>query len=373
MSEGVVGISYNTSVFGAKKFLGQSVPGFASEARFLADRPGVTYGGVELVSYNDFFKNALDHLKGLAMGHDAKVIGIQEYEPLTENQFTDRFPGWELHAFAKSVKNNAKVLTIWDPDTFGTKIAAYDADLIDQGRDEEAGGFKLNLDANGGDAGRPISIIKTTGGYFLMNFHGINRPKYTSAGAATNFDVSAMLKLLIPRHVAKAEEVLGGFIDPKKLIIMCDSNDREHGINMGAPLEINDTKFHDMRAQDKKDGAKSCCYNWDSCGKSTVPAGAGTSTMGAEGALANYAYTGDYVLGANPVEPVFVPPTNYVDSQGVSVASDHEPVIGKVRLDGLAGGRRKRRHTKRRVLRKQRKTRSGRRKSKSVRTSKYQS
>ena len=364
MSGGVVGISYNTSVFGAKKFLGQPVPGFASEARFLADRPGVTYGGVELVGYNNFFKNALDHLKGLTGGHDAKVIGIQEYEPQTETEFKDRFPGWELHEFTKPVKNAAKVLTLWDPETFGTKIAAYDADLIDQGRDEEAGGFKLNLDPNGGDAGRPISIIKTTKGYFLMNFHGINRPKYKPDGAATGFDVSEMLKLLIPRHVAKAEETLGQ-IDPTRLIIMCDSNDREHGINKGAPLEINGAKFHDMRAQGEKDGAKSCCYNWDSCGKSTVPAGAGTSTMGAEGALAKYAYTGDYVLGANPVEPVSVPPTAYVDSQGVSVASDHEPVIGKVRLDGLAGGRRrKRRHTKRRIPRKQRKTRSGKSKSK---------
>ena len=74
-----MGISYNTSVFGAKKFLGGPVPGFASEARFLADRPGVTYGGVELVGYNNFFKITRSYYNILTTTNSHIIRTISRY------------------------------------------------------------------------------------------------------------------------------------------------------------------------------------------------------------------------------------------------------------------------------------------------------
>jgi hypothetical protein len=399
--------SYNTSVFGAKKFLGETVPVFASEARFLADRPGVTYDGVDLVGYNDFFKNALDHLIKHVMSEKVKVIGIQEYEPGTLDTISTKindgelkdpksarnyFDKWNLQEFIKSVApNHAKILTLWSPElgAHAGETYVYENDLPNIPE------LAAEIAVPGiNDTGRPITIIKTTENFYLMNFHGINRPKYVTKGmidalkklgvpeaelpnlnALTGFDVSTILKKLLIAHVKLAEKQFGmaeGTLPADRLIIMCDSNDREHGINKNSPLEINGGKFHDGYAN--TGGVRSCCYNYDSCGRSPADAPTGApSTMGASGAETAYAYTGDYVLGANVRSQVKLIPSPQ-DSQGASVASDHTLVIGELNIgDGLAGGRRKRRHTKRRVLRKQRKTRSGRRKSKSVRTSKYQS
>jgi hypothetical protein len=201
------------------------------------------------------------------------------------------------------------------------------------------------------DEGRPISIIRTTNGYALINFHGINRPKYKGDGKSeTEIDNANILKTLINIHceLAKISD-----IDPKKIIIMCDSNDRTHGImNKDPPLIINGAHFHDGHLGE--DGAISCCYNWDSCGikpddisdeaKATKNANAtrgfsGKISLGDAGAESKYVYTGDYVLSTNFRKSVTAVESP-LDEKGASIASDHKLVYAILPMP-MAGGRRK--------------------------------
>ena len=78
--------------------------------------------------------------------------------------------------------------------------------------------------------------------------------------------------------------------------------------------------------------------------------------MAAVGAEANYAYTGDYVLGANVKLSVKAIPspldTPVVDDKGkpigASIASDHKLVVAIVEVP-MAGGRRSRKTRRSRV------------------------
>ena len=294
-------ISYNMSVFSAK---GDKVTNYASEYSFL-QRAEV----VDELKPTNFFQNALIHLGFTAKRIDAKVIGIQEFHLPTLDMITETLnnPNYAYHAFSKVIKNNAAVLTIWDKTVLGEiEGKAYDADL---GSTKGVDGLLPN------DEGRPISIIKTKKDFTLINFHGINRPKYDKDGNETFLDNSTILKALIAKHCE-----IAGVSDPNKIIIMCDSNDREHGINRANPLIINGAGFHDGHYP--RNGAKSCCYNWDSCG---IPISRGKATMGPAGAEENYAYTGDYVLGANFKTPVTAEVSN-LDDQGASMESDHKLV-----------------------------------------------
>jgi hypothetical protein len=291
-------------------------------------------------------------LKTTAERIDAKVIGIQEFHPPTLDtiQKTLQNDNFEYHVFSKKITNNASVLTIWDKNVLGTKTEVYDEDL----------GLTEGLLPN--DKGRPISIIKTTGGYALINFHGINRPKYygpqpsqprpagQEEGVETGVDNSDILKAIIAKNALAA-----GLdkIDSGKIIIMCDSNDREHGINNETPLYIQTLQgiigFHDGRSKDDK--AVSCCYNWDSCG---IKISGGKKTLGDAGAETNYKYAGDYVLASKFITEV-IAENSAVDSQGASIESDHKLVYAILPMP-MVGGRKVRKSRKSRKTRKLRKS-----------------
>ena len=218
-------ISYNMSVFSA---MGDKENKFASEYSFL-QRAEVDK---EVGTTTNFFRNALKHLGSTAQSIDAKVIGIQEFHPPTLDMITRALnnPNYVYHAFSKKITYNAAVLTIWDKTVLGEMESAHDEDL----------GLTKGLDGLvDADKGRPISIIKTKNGFTLINFHGINRPKYKADGTETFLDNSTILKALIAKHCE-----IAGVSDPNKIIIMCDSNDREHGINRANPLMINGVAFH---------------------------------------------------------------------------------------------------------------------------------
>jgi hypothetical protein len=305
-------ISYNMSVFSA---MGEKVPIYASEYSFL-QRAEVDQEVDQKVGTTNFFRNALKHLGSTAQSIDAKVIGIQEFHPPTLDMITNTLktnPNYVYHAFSKEIKNKAAVLTIWDKTVLGEMEMAYDADL---GLTKDVAGVVST------DAGRPISIIKTDKGFTLINFHGINRPKYNPDGTETFSDNSTILKALIAKHCE-----IAGVSDPNKIIIVCDSNDREHGINRANPLMINGVGFHDGHYP--RNGAKSCCYNWDSCG---IPKSGGKVTMGSAGAEQNYAYTGDYVLGANLKTPVTAEPSK-LDTDEASMESDHKLVYAILSIE----------------------------------------
>lgn len=305
-------ISYNMSVFSAK---GDKETKYASEYSFLQRAEVVEVDGLKTTN---FFLNALTHLAYTARRIDAKIIGIQEFHKDTLGMIKTALnnSNYEYHAFSKQITNNAAVLTIWNTDALGVMVSAYDEDL---GLTEGVAGLLPN------DKGRPISIIKTDKGYTLINFHGINRPKYKADGTETGEDNSSILKALIAKHC----ELAGvSDRDANKIIITCDSNDREHGINMDSPVMINGTtgmvRLHDGHTQADK-SAKSCCYNWDSCG---IPKSGGKVTMGSAGAEQNYAYTGDYVLGVNFKTPVTAEfsKLDYETGEGASMESDHKLV-----------------------------------------------
>ena len=301
-------ISYNMSVFSA---MGNTQTEYVSEYSFL-QRAEVVDG----LKTTNFFQNALRHLGSTVKRIDAKVIGIQEFHPPTLDMIkkTLNNPNYTYHAFSKEIKYNAAVLTIWDKTVLGEMESAHDEDL---GLTKGVDGL---VDA---DKGRPISIIKTMNGFTLINFHGINRPKYDKDGNETGVDNSSILKALIAKQCNLAGVSTR---DANKIIIMCDSNDREHGINMDAPIMIDGSKgtvrLHDGHTQADK-SAKSCCYNWDSCG---IPISGGKVTMGSAGAEQNYAYTGDYVLGANFKTPVTAESSMVLDDDGASMESDHKLV-----------------------------------------------
>jgi hypothetical protein len=340
-------ISYNMSVFSAMGYYGTNVkiiPGettpqdvndarkgfWPSEARFLrrAPAPGA------------FFRRAVVHLHKIASERNAKVIGIQEFHPPTLGEIKSGLSKNFIHyEFAPKIQNDAKVVTLWDKTIFGDIAKVYDADL----------GLTPGVpELKGNDTGRPISIIVTTSGTIFINFHGINRPKFNPDGSPTGEDAGPILKKLLQIHAEKAG-ILS--LDLTKLIIMCDSNDREHSINANAPLILNGIPFSDGRAAADK-GAISCCYNCDSCG---IPFPAGVpSTLGAAGAETKYIYTGDYVMvpegRGTPVEAISSAP--HLDADGASMASDHKLVVRMVtRPAGTSVGSRRRRSTRKRASR----------------------
>jgi len=341
-------ISYNMSVFSAKKNLGEEVPFFASEARFLSRAGSET-----------FFDNAVYNLvKNL---NDAAVIGIQEFHPPTLTKITNEINNTDYVAvpFESSITNDAKVLTIFKKSVFGENFHKYEADLglTDIFLPPAPGGKPAN------DGGRPILIILTESGYTLINFHGPNRPRLTDKPV----DVGELLKKAIPIHVNLANEQFKehGKIDFEKIIITCDSNDRAHKINKESPLILGDFKYHDGHNAGNDDkgfptyGAKSCCYNYDSCGIDVAPPGPPAS-MGLKGAESEYKYTGDYVLAREFSKAVTAIPSRIDETaiqskideteKGTSFASDHKLVIATVVIDikksdseSSSGGRRKRR------------------------------
>ena len=295
---------------------------FPSEARFLQ----------RATEEKQFFNNSIKHLVEQVTKLNASLIGIQEFYPPTLTEITKPLEGVNSNfvscVFNKVISNNASVLTIWDTEKYGGLNTEYHEDL----------GLTEGVDKIGnGDTGRPISIITTKKGYIFMNFHGFNRPRLTTIP----IDVAPLLQAAITIH-AKNAGILT--MDLKKLIIMCDSNDRGHLINKDKGIVLNDINFHDGHAP--AEGAKSCCYNYDSCDL-PFPTDEGPipKSMGDKGSESKYIYTGDYVLGAAVIEGVITVDSPQ-DAEGASKASDHMLVYAKLNVPISSGGRRNKSNTR---------------------------
>lgn len=354
-------ISYNTSVFSAMGFHGNRVKSsfvgglpllnsekgfYPSEARFLRGS-GVTPSGP-----SEYFVNALKHLDENVRELEKKgtpvvMIGIQEFYGPTLNNFKEILQkDYEYVPFTKAITNDAKVLTIFDK-SLGAIEDVYEADL------------GLTVRANGtnvfnppttmpNDGGRPIMIIKTSGGYTLINFHGPNRPRLPADKAV---DVAVLLKEALQIH-AEAADILSR--DPNKFIITCDSNDRRHQINLEKPVVIGGYSFSDGHKEE--DIPISCCYNHDSTGLDTVEEPSPFASMGTKGEESRYIYSGDYVLASNFIQAVTAVPSK-LDREGASIASDHKLVYAIIPIPSakpmnINGGKRKSQKKKRNVKRK---------------------
>jgi hypothetical protein len=281
------------------------------------------------------------------------VIGIQEFHPPTFGTIMGRLramnPNLQACPFTKKIKNDAAILTIWDESKLGRLILQYHEDIggTKIAGEADGDGKPVEVDlfpggAEGGDGGRPISIIVTDKGFVIMNFHGINRPRL----APSPVDVAPLLQQAIEIHARKAGILE---MDLRKLIITCDSNDRGHLFSEEDGLILKGLKFHD--GHPRAGGAKSCCYNYDSCNLA-FPGDEGPipKTMGRLGAEANYSYTGDYVLGVKMAVPVQVIPSPRNPETGESIASDHALVFGVVNVP-TSGGKSRRNRNKNRKRR----------------------
>jgi len=348
-------ISYNMSVFSAMGFHGDHVKSsggvpnlnsakgfYPSEARFL--RRSGEY---------EFFTNSLIHLGDTVRDLERKgtpvvMIGIQEFHPPTQFQFPPILGNnYEYVPFTKAITNDAKVLTIFDK-SLGTIEDVYQEDL---GLTVRADGTSIFNPPTSmpNDGGRPIMIIKTSGGYTLINFHGPNRPRLPADKAV---DVAVLLKEALQIHAE-----LAGILsrDKDKFIITCDSNDRRHQINLDNPVVIGGYSFSDGHKEE--DIPISCCYNHDSTGLDTVEEPSPFASMGSKGQESRYIYSGDYVLASNFIEAVTAVPSP-LDSEGASIASDHKLVYAIIPIPSakpmnLNGGKRKS-QKKRKVKRKTR-------------------
>jgi hypothetical protein len=354
-------ISYNTSVFSAMGFHGDRVKSsggvpslnsekgfYPSEARFLR-RSGLTTSGP-----STFFENALIQLAENVRALETKgtpviMIGIQEFHPPTLQHFkTILQKDYEYVPFTKQITNDAKVLTIFDKSLGGIE-QVYEADLGLTVRANGTNVFNPPAPPLPNDGGRPIMIIKTSGGYTLINFHGPNRPRLPADKAV---DVAVLLKEALQIH-AEAADILSR--DPAKIIITCDSNDRRHQINLENPVVIGGYPFSDGRKEE--DIPISCCYNHDSTGLDTIDEPSPSASMGSKGEESRYIYSGDYVLALNFIQPVTPVPSD-LDGQGASIASDHKLVYAIIPIPAkpmnLNGGKRKsrRKSTLRKLLRK---------------------
>jgi len=365
MTMEVAAISYNMSVFSA---MGNTTATFASEYSFMKDRANIinVNENGEIVTPNangklpagtlkitDFFLNTINHLAENVLKKGAKVIGIQEYFAPTKNLIMNALlkvnPNFICKESGQQGPNFAQILTVWDRTVFGSQVGGLEADLGTTVDPETKNTFSfLKLAGPGNDIGRPISIIKTTAGYTLINFHGINRARVTADGTATEVDNSKFLKKIVE---ARINEAGLDDINPAKTIMMCDSNDREHKLGgSDSPNHLviikkgEEAHFSDGHTESEKT-EKSCCYNWDSCGvdiPKLAANGKSKISLGAAGVETKYAYTGDYILGVN-----FVVKTTAVDSPevaGASIASDHKLVhaVLKMPQEGIVINKNKR-------------------------------
>jgi hypothetical protein len=354
--ESVHVVSYNMSVFSAQGYAGTLVKSsggkpaannsagfFPSEARLLRRAEQLVDEGI---TTTNFFINALKHLSD----QNGNIIGVQEYADTTlplfikylEKERTKNEDPYKYNYedFKLTLQPPGRLLTIWDK-KFGDVAekdglrCVYESDF---GRTPKLDGYE----ATGADNGRPISILKTSKGYFIMNFHGINRGKYKAGSTEeSGIDIGPMIQAALNYHIAEAEKLLGT-IDTTRLVITCDSNDREG--SLGGGLMIKGEKFTDGRTE----RVVSCCYNFDSCGIAPQPAAGPEPVIGKRlrdkkdtiGKEDEYQYPGDYVL-ALKLKPLEAVPSPVLED-GISAASDHMLVHAHVTLSmSMSGGRRK--------------------------------
>ena len=352
-----------------------------------------------------------------ADGHHPSAIGLQEMNTATKlDKNGAPFPGGDrriqhvlrnlgLAFYSANVEGRfgsfPTLMTIWKEDKLGGLTHDYVADL---------GMEKSFEEANEPDAtdnvhkGRPISMIHTTKGFTLINLHG---PNISDQSYEHNMK---FLREAIHKHVELFVRNHGILIDPAKLFVMGDFNDPFNAINRKNPLLVHGTELHYNTVEDGMQTVHSCCYNFDSACpdgdrnkkgerlendhkdeqgydltadpyecfiredddekideriSGTVKKSASNTldskhitemSMGARGHLANYQYTGDYVMGANVVTSLQLYRKAYKPigfRQDVSLESDHEMVFATF-ASPVAGGRMRRtRHKVRRTPHKQ--------------------
>ena len=297
---------------------------------------------------------------------NASAMGLQEMNQRAEIQKKKEFDGG-LEAIKEILGDGLEynecgqrtpfgvptLLTIWDPKKLGDEEKAYCADL--------------NYDPPK-QTGRPLSIVKTTRGYVLINLHAPNSLMQSKGGMKE-------LRKAINHHLSESKIIVE---DPRKLFIMGDFNDPLHGINVKDPLIVSDVKLNTgLRA------VKSCCFNFNSsCPEGLfreegdpatvvvdgvelvadplscyirksanpeededVPRSA-PRIMGERGLLKNYRFTGDYVFGQRLTKGLHIYRPPAFQHDGYSLESDHEMVYATF-SDGHEGGRRRETRTKR--------------------------
>lgn len=318
---------------------------FASEGAFLArlygDEPG----------RRSFWENAKGLLRSFIIDESPCAIGLQEINK-TEgtntgsdaiDQMLLEFPNYKQ--ICRNVPtNNAGVSIIFNTETLGDDVESV---IID----------------NPNQAGRPILMVLTSGGYLLISIHGAQNP-------GLRLNQTAFNEYMINNNKNTIESKASEFIQGKnisQIFIMGDFNDRYDAIK-----NIN---INGMTATYSGTAPKSCCYNWDSsCEDADLedggfsckePASMKNATgmkisLDARGATKNYKYAGDKVFGLNPSsDMVIYRPSPHAD--GISKESDHELIYASFGVNSNrnkvnnSGGRRTRKtHRK---LKRKRKTR----------------
>lgn len=346
-----------------------------------------------------------------ADGHHPSAIGLQEMNTATKlDKNGAPFPGGDrrmqhvlrnlgLAFYSANVEGRfgsfPTLMTIWKEDKLGGLTHDYVADL----------GMEKSFEtANNVHKGRPITIVCTEKGFTLINVHG---PNISDQSYEHNMK---FLREAIHKHVERFVRNHGILIDPAKLFVMGDFNDPFHAINRKNPLLVHGTALHYNTVEDGMKTVHSCCYNFDSACpdgdrnktgdrlekhhkdpqeydltadpyecfirenddenidetiSGTVKKNASNTldskhitemSMGARGHLANYQYTGDYVMGANVVASLQSYRAAYQPAgfrTDVSMESDHEMVFATF-SSAVSGGRMRRtRHKARRTHHKQ--------------------
>jgi len=331
--------------------------------------------GLEMLVTEDkraLWKNAATLVKHFWTNQpNASAMGLQEMNQRAEIKKADFDGGMEAIMETLEGANLAykacgqrtqfgvpTLLTIWNPEKLGLETDSYCADL--------------NYDPPK-QTGRPISIVKTSKGFVLINLHAPNSLKQSKDGMK-------QLRKAINDHIKKS----GITVDARKLFVMGDFNDPLHGINDEEPLKVDG---HVLKTGSKD--IKSCCFNFNSsCDsdlfnnsmqyagrtvggvqlvaepmscfirKSANPAEnqnvqkSAPQLLRDRGLLKNYRFTGDYVLGQTVMKPMKIYRPDSFKHDGYSLESDHEMVYATF-SDSQEGGRqRARRSTRKRSTRK---------------------
>jgi hypothetical protein len=318
---------------------------------------------------------------------NSSVIGLQEMNTSTildKPAELFRFPGGDrriqevlqglgLEFYVKEVPGRFNtfptLVTVWKSTKLGTKQHAYTADL----------GIHDLFKTNAANQGRPISIVYTTLGFMLINLHGPNDSTQSHTGNMEK------LRTAINDHVKIFTDAHADIqINPDKLFVMGDFNDPFNAINRERPLIVQGHPVHYNTEEDGLKPVKSCCYNFNSAcpdgddhynntgqqqthangmvagpyecyiRKSadralnqdlggTIKTNASNTlngqniselSVGARGHLANYKFTGDYVMGAKVVRSLQTyRPAGFRTE--VSLESDHDMVMAIISTDEL--------------------------------------
>jgi hypothetical protein len=215
----------------------------------------------------EFWHNVIQHIANFIRATNPSVIGLQEAgrtEDLTELPMIK-----ENYNHHINIQGPACLLTLWRKD-LGELSVESSSDLAD-----------------GHKNGRPISIIRTTKGYLLVNLHSPHR-----------LAEDAQQTLLSDR----LQPFFDGPIDLSRIFVMGDFNNPRY-------LNSNPLRLRQVTLTPGNDvETKSCCYSSRAL------------------KLSAYRRGGDYCFGQNNRRPlaVFLSP---MDSEAGSVASDHEMVF----------------------------------------------